>query len=100
MRWILGGMVGVLVVVGSATALATHGGEKCGEREAILEHLEGKYGEVVKHVAVTGKGALVEWMVAPGGSWSMLLTIPGGATCLMSSGEGWQDKVVKEGKKT
>lgn len=99
-QWILGIGVAVLVVVGDSAALATHGGGKCGERKAILEHLEWKYDEVVRYSAITGKGGLVEVAVGPEGSWSMLVTIPGGTTCLMSSGEDWQDKVVREGKGT
>lgn len=100
MRWVLEIGVAALVVVGSSTALAEHGFGKCGERKAVLEHLERKYDEVVKYAAVTGRGGFVEWTVAPEGNWSMLLTIPGGMTCIMSGGEDWQTKVVKEGKGT
>jgi hypothetical protein len=57
-----------------------------------LKQLEEKFNEVVEHVAITGRGALAEWTVAPSGSWSMLVTIPDGLTCIVASGSGWQDK--------
>lgn len=98
MQWATRIGIAILVVVWSSLVLAEHGFGKCGERKAVLEHLERKYKEVVKYAAITGKGGFVEWTIAPGGSWSMLLTIPGGVTCLVSGGEEWQDRVVEEGK--
>lgn len=32
----------------------------------------------------------MEIAVSPTGSWTVLLTIPGGVTCLVDSGEGFQ----------
>ncbi len=86
MRWML---VGLLLVASSSVAAQ---GRNCGDREDMLRGLEKKYGEVVKHVAITGPGALAEWTVAPDGSWSMLVTIPNGQTCMMAEGYGWEDK--------
>ena len=91
MRWILG----IWLLVNSSSAVAQ--GAECGDNNKILRHLEEKYNEVVKHAAITGRGALAEWTVAPSGSWSMLVTIPGGPTCLVSSGDSWQDRMKVEG---
>ena len=86
MRWIL---VGLLLIASSSAAAQ---GSPCGDREDFLRRLEEKFNEVVEHVAITGRGALVEWTVAPSGSWSMLVTIPGGLTCFVAVGQGWRDK--------
>ena len=91
MRWILG----VWLLVNSSSAVAQ--GAMCGEHNKILRQLEEKYNEVVKHAAITGRGALVELTVAPNGSWSMLVTIPDGPTCLVLSGDSWQDRMKVEG---
>ena len=97
MRWILGGLLGILIVFVSFGVAAQ--GSICGDREDFLRRLEEKFNEVVKHMAITGKGALVEWTVAPSGSWSMLVTIPEGLTCFVAVGQGWRDKTIVEGTK-
>ena len=91
MRWILA----VCVLVLSSSALAQGGA--CRERDYWIEGLEEKYGELVKHVAITGSGALVEFTVAPDGSWSMLVTFPGLDTCMTAEGTDWQDVPRIEG---
>ncbi len=87
MRWIL---VGLLLIASSSAAAQ---GSLCGDREDFLRQLEERFSEVVEHVAITGRGALVEWTVAPSGSWSMLVTIADGPTCIVASGHDWQDKL-------
>ena len=94
MRWIL---VGLLLIASSSTAAQ---GVLCGDRDEFLEKLENKYGEVIEVVAVTNRGAWVEWLVSPSGSWSMLVTNPNELTCIVASGEGWKNKTKVEGTAT
>ncbi len=91
-----GVLVWVMLVV-SSSALA--GGGSCRERDYWIEGLERTRGEVVKHRAITGRGALVEFTVAPDGSWSMLVTLPGpnGLTCMTEEGTDWRDVPRIEG---
>jgi len=93
MKWILA----ICVLVVGSSALAQ--GNACEERDHFIDGLEEKYGEVVKHWAITSRGALVEFTVAPDGSWSMLITLPGpnGLTCMTSEGTDWQDVPKIEG---
>ena len=85
-----GVLVGVVLVV-SSSALAAEG--SCRERDYWIEGLERTHEEVVKHMAITSRGALVEFTVAPDGSWSMLVTLPGpnGLTCMTAEGTDWRD---------
>ncbi len=87
MKWTL---VSLMLVVSSSVFAQ---GSACRERDYWIEGLEEKYGEVVKHMGITGRGALVEFTVAPDGSWSMLVTLPGpnGLTCMTAEGTDWQD---------
>ena len=93
MRWIL---VSLMLVV-SSSAFAQ--GSSCKERSYWVEGLEEKYEEVVKHRGISGRGALVEFTVAPDGSWSMLVTLPGpnGLTCMTAEGENWRNVTRIEG---
>ena len=65
-------------------------GVQCGPRERVLGALSENYQERLVSRGVTSAGALLEVLAGPSGSWSILLTVPGGQTCLVSSGEGWR----------
>ena len=65
-------------------------GPQCGPRESVLGALSENYQERPVSRGVTSAGALLEVLVGPSGSWSILLTVPGGQTCLVSSGDGWR----------
>lgn len=70
-------------------------GPQCGPRGAILQSLAKTYKEVPTHRGVVSTGSLLEVLVSPSGSWTIIITVPGGPTCLVSSGEGWRSLPVK-----
>jgi len=63
----------------------------CTERKAALRHLEGKFSEMPVAMGLTSTGAMIEVLTSEaGGSWTMLLTMPDGTTCLIAAGEAWR----------
>jgi hypothetical protein len=67
----------------------------CGAREAVLERLSARYDEQPVSLGVTATGSLLEVLASPSGSWTIIVTIPNGPTCLVSSGEGWRSAPVQ-----
>ncbi|NIA72372.1 hypothetical protein HBA54_27670 [Pelagibius litoralis] len=65
-------------------------GPPCGPRDVFLDSLERTDKEVPVSMGVTSTGALIEVLASPAGSWSILVTVPGGPTCMVSSGTGWR----------
>ncbi len=65
-------------------------GPQCGPRSEIIDTLAEHYQERLVSRGVTSGGALLEILSGPSGGWSILVTVPGGPTCLVSSGEGWR----------
>lgn len=63
----------------------------CVLHEDALERLEKGYGEVPVGMGISNYSALVELLTSPEGSWSILVTAPGGPACLAASGEGWRN---------
>ena len=63
----------------------------CGERTTVLKQLKLKFGEQRTAFGLTEDGRLVEVFAGPSGSWTILMTAPGGRTCLMTSGGGWRE---------
>ena len=63
----------------------------CGERTAVLAHLEQRFSEQRAAFGMTADGRLLEVFAGPTGSWTILVTAPGGPTCLVRSGSDWRE---------
>ncbi len=82
-----------LVVIAFAANLPAHAapfGTFCGNRDSIHERLADKFSEAPVIRALSGAGNLVEMLASPDGSWTMIVTRPGGPTCIVSTGDMWQ----------
>ena len=86
------GLVAAVVAGAFALAMPAAMGESvyCGERYGILEWLEGKFYEKRTAFGLTSDGRLLEVFAAPSGSWTILVTYPGGLSCLATNGTDWQ----------
>ncbi len=63
----------------------------CGDGASIMAHLEKDWGEGPKVIALDAAGRMVQILVNPeSGTWSMLVTGPGGPTCMISHGSAWE----------
>ena len=70
---------------------------QCAPRDALLEQLETSYGEVPAGLGVASHGVLLEVIMTPdGATWSMVVTSPGGISCLVATGEGWRWRGPKQ----
>lgn len=66
-------------------------GMPCGDGAAFVAHLEKDWGEDPNVIALDAAGRMVRILVNPEtGTWSMLVTGPGGPTCLISHGSAWE----------
>lgn len=64
----------------------------CGDRSKVIDSLRAKYSEEPVAVGVTSNGGVIEVLKAPDNStWTILFTYPSGPSCLVASGEAWQD---------
>jgi len=70
----------------------------CGARQEIVRDLKQKYGEEVAGRGMTGGSALIELFAGPEGSWTLVLSFPGGRSCAIVAGEGWEPVERKKGR--
>lgn len=85
-----------LLIAGPALAQRT----PCGDGAALIAHLEKEWGERPSIIALDAAGRMVRILVNPEtGTWSMLITGPGGPTCMISHGSDWEsvDAPVERG---
>tara|TARA_Y100000588_G_C13975802_1_gene804980 strand:+ start:257 stop:565 length:309 start_codon:yes stop_codon:yes gene_type:complete len=74
----------------------------CGPRSDIVEKLTTQYEEHQAAMGLASNGTLFEVFSSKAGSWTIMVSEPGGKTCLVATGEGWQkiDKAAKTAGKT
>jgi hypothetical protein len=62
----------------------------CGVRTDLVQHLEKSFGETRASLMLDGVGNMVEMFGnAETGTWTITVTAPGGATCVLSAGSNW-----------
>ena len=65
----------------------------CDKRETILDRLGARYQETPHAVGITNNGGLVEVLTSTGGeTWTIIVSMPHGLSCLVASGEWWKEK--------
>lgn len=62
----------------------------CAPHARIVGVLEKDYQERKVAEALSDAGALIEVFVSERRSWTIVFTIPGGPSCVMSGGDGWE----------
>ena len=66
----------------------------CGKRADILTGFASTYHEVRSAIGIAEEGSLIEVLVSPSGSWTMVVTKPGGLTCIIGTGRDWNTRPV------
>lgn len=77
------------VLLGSATGAAAQ--MLCGQRADIIESIAEKYKELPAAYGLSGDKLMFELFTSEGGTWTMLMTRPGGVSCIMAVGQSWED---------
>ena len=73
----------------------------CREREEALKALQRRYGEVPVAQGMDANGGLVEVLASETGStWTIIVTRPGGQTCIVGFGRDWVMPTTSKGKRT
>jgi len=63
----------------------------CANREMIVDRLETKYGESRQSAGLNQNNGMVEVFASTEtGTWTILVTMPNGMSCLMAAGKAWQ----------
>ena len=83
-------LLAVLIASGPIR-LAAADTKACTDREAAIRHLGGKFLEAPVAMGLTNTGEVLEVLTSDAGrSWTMLVTMPNGNTCLVAAGEAWK----------
>jgi hypothetical protein len=74
----------------STTAYAQQG-RICGPRQGVLDQLADKYGEATIAAGIGSNGGMIEVLSAKdGATWTIIMSMPNGTSCVMATGESWR----------
>lgn len=84
-------VIAVMASLSAAVAPARAQFGACGDGAGLIAHLQKEWGEDIAALALEDRGGLVQILRNPDtGTWSLLITRPGGLACLVMSGQGWE----------
>jgi hypothetical protein len=64
----------------------------CSPRDDVLSQLATKFKEAPVAIGLANNGGLLEVLTAGDGTtWTIIITMPNGVSCLVAAGEDWQD---------
>ena len=70
---------------------AMAGNMACSQRDDVLAQLGTKYKEAPSAVGIANNGGLIEVLTSDDGStWTIIVSMPNGTSCLLAAGEDWQ----------
>ncbi len=88
-------VVAIGVALTAFVAVPAQAEQVCGERAQLMLHLEQQFSEQPIAMGLTAKGAVLEVLTSPSGSWTFLVTEPSGRTCMVASGENWESLPIR-----
>lgn len=67
------------------------GSMACSKRDDVLSQLGSKYKEAPSAIGLANNGGLIEVLTSDDGStWTIIVSMPNGTSCLLAAGENWQ----------
>ena len=85
-------MLATGVLFAAATLAQAQGLSNCAPRERVVERLADKYGETRQSMGLGANNAVVEVFASlESGSWTITVTSPAGITCLVASGQAFEE---------
>ena len=82
--------VSLFIIAGGANAAAP-----CGSHDAITKSLTTKYKEARRVMGVVNAKAVMEIFMSPQGTWTVLVTDTTGASCIIATGQDWQEVPIE-----
>jgi hypothetical protein len=71
--------------------VSTEAAPQCGPHDKITEALDRRFQENRQALGLSGQLTVVELFVSSGGTWTLTTTSTAGLTCVIATGEAWQD---------
>lgn len=86
------GMVSAGLTLGAASLVEAQNMRNCAPRDQVVDRLATKYGESRQSMGLGSNNAVMEVFAnVEGGSWTITVTMANGMTCLVASGQAFEE---------
>ena len=89
-----------VVVVGFVVMARAQAPSQCGPHKRLVQVLADKYGEAPKAIGGIDRQRFMEAYVSNAGSWTILVTTTSGYSCIVASGNDWEDVPFRPGARS
>ena len=85
-------LIACAVLSSTAAAQAAGANPPCSPRQAIIDRLANKYAETSVAIGMASNGGVLEVLAAneEGSSWTIIVTMPNGMSCLLAAGKNFE----------
>lgn len=84
------GFAGILLILTTTSAYSNPA--NCAKRTILVQKLNERYGETQQSTGLTPGGHVFETFAHPEtGTWTLLITLPEGISCMVASGKAYQN---------
>ena len=89
-------LIGLSIGIGAMLLATQHSfgqsPRNCGERSNVVARLADKYGESRQMIGLGANNSVVEIFASQeSGTWTITVTLPNGLTCLVASGQAYEE---------
>ena len=63
----------------------------CANRAEMVKVLSSRYREEPRAIGLANQSAVIEVFTSKAGTWTILLTKPDGASCIVGAGDNWEE---------
>ncbi|SNS80990.1 hypothetical protein [Antarctobacter heliothermus] len=80
------------LLLGAATIVEAETPRHCAPRHEVVDRLAAKFGETRQSMGLGANNAVMELFASPdSGSWTITVTMANGITCLVASGQAFEE---------
>ncbi len=91
-KYIKFAMLSAGLLLGAASQVDAQGLRNCAPRDQVVERLATKFGETRKSMGLGANNAVMEVFASvDSGSWTITVTMATGITCLVASGQAFEE---------
>ena len=79
-------------LIAAATLVEAQAASHCAPRAQVIDRLATKYGETRQSIGLGANNGVMELFASDAsGSWTITVTMPNGLTCLVASGQAFEN---------
>ena len=90
--WVKGAAAAVTMAIATFVMTSAAAAGLCGPHEALTSLLVEQYLERQRGAGMTNDGKLLEIFVSEKGTWTVVVSLSMGSSCIVAEGTDWQDE--------